>query len=176
MYVLERNNIVNRCVWLAGKFQVLDYLLAVVKSTSLDKVVLVSNYTQTLDLCEQLCRQRRSVLLSLKIYSFPSVIQFQYLFVSQVYSFSSLLSYLFFKFYLFRNCILVQDLFISKFHSFSSFTNLKVLFISKFYSFQSFIHVKVLRVSRLCSFISFTDFQVFSFLYFHMSLQLLSGS
>ena len=38
---------------------VLDYLLALTKSTSSDKVVLVSNYTQTLDLFEQLCRHRR---------------------------------------------------------------------------------------------------------------------
>lgn len=43
---------------LSGKFLVLDCLLAVIKSTSNDKVVLVSNYTQTLDLFEKLCRQR----------------------------------------------------------------------------------------------------------------------
>ncbi|XP_072023954.1 LOW QUALITY PROTEIN: DNA repair and recombination protein RAD54-like [Amphiura filiformis] len=44
---------------LSGKMSVLDYLLALTKSTSSDKVVLVSNYTQTLDLFEQLCRHRR---------------------------------------------------------------------------------------------------------------------
>ena len=44
---------------LSGKFQVLDYILAMVKSTSNDKVVLVSNYTQTLDLFENLCQLRR---------------------------------------------------------------------------------------------------------------------
>ncbi|XP_048581564.1 DNA repair and recombination protein RAD54-like [Nematostella vectensis] len=44
---------------LSGKMQVLDYILAVTKATSDDKVVLVSNYTQTLDLFEKLCRQRR---------------------------------------------------------------------------------------------------------------------
>lgn len=38
---------------------VLDYILAVTRSTSNDKVVLVSNYTQTLDLFEKLCRTRR---------------------------------------------------------------------------------------------------------------------
>lgn len=40
---------------------VLDYILAVTKSTSNDKVVLVSNYTQTLDLFGKLCRNRRFV-------------------------------------------------------------------------------------------------------------------
>lgn len=43
---------------LSGKMRVLDCILAVVKSTSTDKVVLVSNYTQTLDLFEKLCHQR----------------------------------------------------------------------------------------------------------------------
>lgn len=43
---------------LSGKMQTLDCILALVKSTSNDKVVLVSNYTQTLDLFEDLCRLR----------------------------------------------------------------------------------------------------------------------
>jgi DNA repair and recombination RAD54-like protein len=43
---------------LSGKFTVLDCLLAVVKSSSSDKVVLVSNYTQTLDMFERLCELR----------------------------------------------------------------------------------------------------------------------
>lgn len=38
---------------------VLDYILAITKTTTSDKVVLVSNYTQTLDLFEKLCRSRR---------------------------------------------------------------------------------------------------------------------
>ena len=42
-----------------GKMIVLDYLLAVIKATTNDRVVLVSNYTQTLDIFEKLCQQRR---------------------------------------------------------------------------------------------------------------------
>lgn len=42
-----------------GKMLVLDYILAITKTTTDDKVVLVSNYTQTLDLFEKLCRSRR---------------------------------------------------------------------------------------------------------------------
>ncbi len=34
---------------LSGKMKVLDYLLAVTRSTSTDKFVLISNYTQTID-------------------------------------------------------------------------------------------------------------------------------
>ncbi|CAF0735745.1 unnamed protein product [Adineta ricciae] len=44
---------------LSGKMIVLDYLLAVIKATTNDRVVLVSNYTQTLDVFEKLCQQRR---------------------------------------------------------------------------------------------------------------------
>ncbi|XP_019856085.1 PREDICTED: DNA repair and recombination protein RAD54-like isoform X1 [Amphimedon queenslandica] len=43
----------------SGKMLVLDYLLAVTKATTNDKIVLVSNYTQTLDLFEDLCRLRK---------------------------------------------------------------------------------------------------------------------
>lgn len=44
---------------LSGKMKVLDYILAMTKAVSNDKVVLVSNYTQTLDLFEKLCRLRK---------------------------------------------------------------------------------------------------------------------
>lgn len=43
---------------LSGKLMVLDGLLAGIKSTTNDKIVLVSNYTQTLDLFEKLSRRR----------------------------------------------------------------------------------------------------------------------
>ncbi|XP_054275150.1 DNA repair and recombination protein RAD54-like [Macrosteles quadrilineatus] len=45
-------------VELSAKLMVLDCMLAIVKTTTTDKVVLVSNYTQTLDLFERLCRLR----------------------------------------------------------------------------------------------------------------------
>ena len=51
-----------------GKMLVLDCILAVTRATTDDKVVLVSNYTQTLDLFEQLCRLRRQV--TTHIYSY----------------------------------------------------------------------------------------------------------
>jgi DNA repair and recombination RAD54-like protein len=43
---------------ISGKFKVLDLLLAIVRSTTDDKVVLVSNYTQTMDFFEKLCQLR----------------------------------------------------------------------------------------------------------------------
>lgn len=43
----------------SGKFKVLDMLLAVIKSTTDDKIVLVSNYTQTMDFFEKLCQLRK---------------------------------------------------------------------------------------------------------------------
>lgn len=43
---------------MSGKLAILDCLLAFVKASTNDKVVLVSNYTQTLDLFEQLSALR----------------------------------------------------------------------------------------------------------------------
>ena len=51
------------CILQTGKFQVLDFILAMIKSSSNDKVILVSNYTQTLDLFQRLCIMRRCVNL-----------------------------------------------------------------------------------------------------------------
>uniref|UniRef100_A0A914VVU3 DNA repair and recombination protein RAD54-like n=1 Tax=Plectus sambesii TaxID=2011161 RepID=A0A914VVU3_9BILA len=44
---------------LSGKMKVVDCLLAATRATTNDKVVIVSNYTQTLDAIGQLCQQRR---------------------------------------------------------------------------------------------------------------------
>lgn len=43
---------------LSGKFMLLDFMLATIRANSDDKVVLISNYTQTIDLFEQLARKR----------------------------------------------------------------------------------------------------------------------
>ncbi|KAI4886621.1 hypothetical protein NFI96_012739 [Prochilodus magdalenae] len=50
---------------LSGKMLVLDYILAMTRTTTSDKVVLVSNYTQTLDLFEKLCRARKYLYMRL---------------------------------------------------------------------------------------------------------------
>lgn len=44
----------------SGKLMLLDCLLGNLKTNYNDKIVLVSNYTQTLDLFEKLCRKRYS--------------------------------------------------------------------------------------------------------------------
>ncbi|CAJ2508853.1 Uu.00g138790.m01.CDS01 [Anthostomella pinea] len=44
--------------WYSGKMQVLDRMLARIRQDTNDKIVLISNYTQTLDLFEKLCRHR----------------------------------------------------------------------------------------------------------------------
>jgi DNA repair and recombination RAD54-like protein len=43
---------------LSGKFLLLDLILAITKMHTDDKFVLVSNYTQTLDTCQELCKLR----------------------------------------------------------------------------------------------------------------------
>lgn len=45
--------------WYSGKMQVLDRMLARIRQDTNDKIVLISNYTQTLDVFEQLCRSRK---------------------------------------------------------------------------------------------------------------------
>ncbi|KAI1966630.1 DNA-dependent ATPase protein rad54 [Ophidiomyces ophidiicola] len=44
--------------WYSGKMMVLDRMLARIRQDTNDKIVLISNYTQTLDLFERLCRGR----------------------------------------------------------------------------------------------------------------------
>ncbi|KAI1080305.1 recombinational repair protein [Whalleya microplaca] len=44
--------------WYSGKMQVLDRMLARIRQDTNDKIVLISNYTSTLDLFERLCRHR----------------------------------------------------------------------------------------------------------------------
>ncbi|KAF2402644.1 DNA repair protein, SNF2 family [Trichodelitschia bisporula] len=45
-------------VWYSGKMQVLDRMLTRIRQDTNDKIVLISNYTQTLDVFEKLCRHR----------------------------------------------------------------------------------------------------------------------
>lgn len=45
--------------WYSGKMQVLDRMLARIRQDTNDKIVLISNYTTTLDLFERLCRSRQ---------------------------------------------------------------------------------------------------------------------
>ncbi|KIK92409.1 hypothetical protein PAXRUDRAFT_793250 [Paxillus rubicundulus Ve08.2h10] len=47
-----------RCDW-GGKFLVLERFLHQIRTTTSDKIVLISNYTQTLDLFEKLCRSKK---------------------------------------------------------------------------------------------------------------------
>ena len=44
--------------WYSGKMQVLDRMLARIRADTNDKIVLISNYTQTLDMFDKLCRSR----------------------------------------------------------------------------------------------------------------------
>lgn len=49
----------NVAVHLSGKMAILERFLTSIRTTTDDKIVLISNYTQTLDLFERLCRSRR---------------------------------------------------------------------------------------------------------------------
>ncbi|KAI9729346.1 MAG: DNA-dependent ATPase protein rad54 [Cirrosporium novae-zelandiae] len=51
--------------WYSGKFMVLDRMLARIRADTDDKIVLISNYTQTLDLFDRLCRSRNYPCLRL---------------------------------------------------------------------------------------------------------------
>ncbi|KAF5347884.1 hypothetical protein D9757_013422 [Collybiopsis confluens] len=53
-----RNNQTVRCDW-GGKFLVLERFLHQLRTQTNDKIVLISNYTQTLDLFEKLCRNKK---------------------------------------------------------------------------------------------------------------------
>ncbi|KAL8821715.1 MAG: hypothetical protein Q9223_000289 [Gallowayella weberi] len=44
--------------WYSGKMQVLDRMLARIRQDTNDKIVLISNFTQTLDIFDKLCRSR----------------------------------------------------------------------------------------------------------------------
>lgn len=44
--------------WYSGKMHVLDRMLARIRADTNDKIVLISNYTSTLDIFERLCRNR----------------------------------------------------------------------------------------------------------------------
>ena len=46
------------CQW-SGKMAVLERMLARIRSETQDKIVLISNYTQTLDLFDKMCRARK---------------------------------------------------------------------------------------------------------------------
>ena len=51
--------------WYSGKMQVLDRMLARIRTDTNDKIVLISNYTQTLDVFDRLCRSRNYGVLRL---------------------------------------------------------------------------------------------------------------
>ncbi|KAL7669115.1 hypothetical protein ACOME3_009784 [Neoechinorhynchus agilis] len=60
-----RRNLMGFNPVLSGKMIVLDRLLAVVRANTDDKVVLISNYTQTLELFERLCKIRNYTFVRL---------------------------------------------------------------------------------------------------------------
>lgn len=45
--------------WYSGKFTILERFLHQIRTTTDDKIVLISNYTQTLDLIEKMCRTKQ---------------------------------------------------------------------------------------------------------------------
>lgn len=59
---------------LSGKLMLLDCLLANLKANYTDKIVLVSNYTQTLDLFEKLCKKRQVLFVKVAPRRAPFII------------------------------------------------------------------------------------------------------
>ena len=50
---------------MSGKFALMARMLAVLRTETNDRIVIVSNYTQTLDLFSNLCRERQVCLLTI---------------------------------------------------------------------------------------------------------------
>ncbi|RLV94738.1 DNA repair and recombination protein RAD54 [Spathaspora sp. JA1] len=51
--------------WFSGKFMILERFLHQINTETTDKIVLISNYTQTLDLIEKMCRYKKYGVLRL---------------------------------------------------------------------------------------------------------------
>ncbi|KAL0076835.1 P-loop containing nucleoside triphosphate hydrolase protein [Phycomyces blakesleeanus] len=64
-YISKSNHNSNIDASLSGKFMVLERMLSKIKNETKDKIVLISNYTQTLDLFESYCQQKRYGVLRL---------------------------------------------------------------------------------------------------------------
>ena len=66
----------------SGKFDVLDRLLTTLRYTTKDRIVLVSNYTETLDLMSRLCIQKKYPCLRyIYIYIFKYCFYFMYCYI-----------------------------------------------------------------------------------------------
>ena len=53
---------------MSGKFALMARMLAVLRTETNDRIVIVSNYTQTLDLFSNLCRERQVCLLTIWVH------------------------------------------------------------------------------------------------------------
>ena len=61
------------CLW-SGKMTVLERMLARIRAETNDKIVLISNYTQTLDLFEKMCRARRYSSQPISFFKFTTLL------------------------------------------------------------------------------------------------------